>query len=71
MTKTIDIREANLEELLQWVREGADVILTDGGTPLAQLTPLNACTLDFHRGGWMSDDCESPLCDKFWAEADL
>jgi prevent-host-death family protein len=73
--KTIDLQDmgANLEELLRLVREGAEVILTDGGTPLARLTPLESKKRipDLHPGGWMSDDFTSPLCDKFWAEADV
>jgi prevent-host-death family protein len=41
-TKTVDIHDAkaSFDELLNLVREGVEIILTDGGTPLARLTSV-------------------------------
>lgn len=67
-TKTVDIQDAktSLDELLNLVREGVEIILTDGGTPLARLTRVEAgqrvLGLHAHLGtAWMSDDFDEPL----------
>ena len=69
-TKTVEIQDiqASLDELLLLVREGVEIILTEDGTPLARLTPVEAGQRipDLHPGGWMSDDFDEPLPDEFW-----
>ncbi len=67
-TKTINIQEADFNDLLALVREGTEVILMEGDTPLARLTPMefDQRTPDLHPGGWISDDFTDPLPDEFW-----
>jgi antitoxin (DNA-binding transcriptional repressor) of toxin-antitoxin stability system len=64
-TKTIDVQEAeaSLQELLSLVREGTEIIFTEGDTPLARLAPVetNERVPDLHPGGWISDDFDAPL----------
>lgn len=75
VTKMLDIQDAetSLEALLSLVREGTEVILTEGGTPLARLAPVEPSKqprilgLHAHLGpAWMSDDFNDPLPDEFW-----
>jgi prevent-host-death family protein len=72
-TKTVEVQEAqaSLDELLELVREGVEIILTEGGTPLARLTPVETgqriLGLHAHLGeAWMSDDFDDGLPDEFW-----
>ena len=65
ITKKFDVQEAraNLQELLYLVREGAEIILTDGTTPLARVVPIASTSLPrvagLHAGAiWTSDDSE-------------
>ena len=46
LTKTVDVREAqtNFQELLSLVREGTEIVLTEGTTPLARLVPIALST---------------------------
>lgn len=78
-TKAIDIRENHIElaDLLAMVKEGVEVILTDGTTPVARLMPLSeppaprAAGLHAHLGPtWTSADFDGPLPDEFWLGAD-
>ncbi len=68
--KTVDVQEAeaNLKALLSLVREGTEIILMEGDTPLARLAPVEPDERipDLHPGGWMSDDFDAPLPDEFW-----
>lgn len=73
VTKTIDVKEALFEwkELLTLVQQGSEVILTEGGTPVARLTPVAQAEgqriLGLHTGSWtVSDDFDEPLSDEFW-----
>ncbi|MGH8584354.1 MAG: type II toxin-antitoxin system Phd/YefM family antitoxin [Gammaproteobacteria bacterium] len=75
LTKTVDIREAraNLQDLLSLVREGAEIVLTEGTTPLARLVPISGFTTPrtpgLHRGAmWTSEDFDDPLPEGFWTE---
>jgi prevent-host-death family protein len=75
LTRTVDIREAqtNLQDLLSLVREGAEIVLTEGATPLARLVPISASTLPrtpgLHKGAiWTSEDFDAPLPESFWTE---
>lgn len=78
-TKTIDIRneQIQLAELLLLARQGVEVILTDGSTPLVRVVPLQTTItppriagLHAHLGpAWMSDDFDDPLPDEFWTKS--
>jgi antitoxin (DNA-binding transcriptional repressor) of toxin-antitoxin stability system len=75
LTKTVDVRETqtNLQELLSLVREGTEVILTEGTTPLARLVPIALSTTPrvagLHAGAiWTSEDFDEPLPEEFWTE---
>jgi antitoxin (DNA-binding transcriptional repressor) of toxin-antitoxin stability system len=75
LTKTVDVRETqtNLQELLSLVREGTEVILTEGTTPLARLVPIALPTTPrvagLHTGAiWTSEDFDEPLPEEFWTE---
>lgn len=76
VTKMLDIQDAetSLEALLSLVREGTEVILTDGGTPLARLAPVEPSKQpripDLFPSFWMSDDFNDPLPDEFWLGED-
>lgn len=72
-TKTVDVREAqlNLHDLLSLVREGAEIVLTEGTTPLARVVPLAVTTTarvaGLHAGAiWTSEDFDEPLPEDFW-----
>ena len=73
--KTIDVREtqASLQELLSLVREGTEVVLTEGTTPLARLIPIAVSppqrVAGLHTGAiWTSEDFDAPLPEEFWTE---
>lgn len=75
LTKTVDVREtqANLQELLSLVREGTEIVLTEGTTPLARLVPIMLPPAQrvagLHAGAsWMSEDFDEPLPEEFWTE---
>ena len=74
-TKTVDVREAqiNLQDLLSLVREGTEIVLTEGTTPLARVVPLALTTVarvaGLHAGTiWTSEDFDDPLPEDFWTE---
>lgn len=46
MMVTVNIGDADLNELLAKVEAGEDVVLTRDGVPVAQLTPLTAESFD-------------------------
>ncbi len=82
--KTVDATEAqaNLVDLLTFVREGHEVLISDGDRPVARLVPVSdgetaestdpprrkrKRTLGLTRGaGWMAPDFYDPLPDSFW-----
>lgn len=68
VAKTVYVEQTktSLEELLSLVREGTEVILTEGDTPLAKLVPMDAQTgkriAGLHAGAWeVSEDFDAPL----------
>ena len=72
-TKTVDLRDTitNLQDLLSLVREGTEIVLTDGATPLARVVPIAFSTMPrvagLHAGTiWTSDDFDEPLPETFW-----
>jgi antitoxin (DNA-binding transcriptional repressor) of toxin-antitoxin stability system len=73
--KTVDVRETqtNLHDLLSLVREGTEVVLTEGTTPVACLLPIGVSSTPrvagLHRGAiWTSEDSDEPLPEEFWTE---
>lgn len=75
--KTVDVQEAeaNLKALLSLVREGTEIILMEGDTPLARLAPVELSQkprilgLHAHLGpAQMSEDFDEPLPDEFWLD---
>jgi prevent-host-death family protein len=76
-TKTIDVREAQsqLRQLLPLVTSGTEVIITEAGTPVARLVPIEGSgafrKAGLHTGAaWMSADFDAPLSDEFWAHSE-
>ncbi|MBC7870890.1 MAG: type II toxin-antitoxin system prevent-host-death family antitoxin [Chitinophagaceae bacterium] len=69
--RSVDIHEiaAHWSELIQQVRDGQEIILTDGEEPIAKLVPATAPrkprTPDMFPGTWMSEDFNDPLPDDF------
>jgi antitoxin (DNA-binding transcriptional repressor) of toxin-antitoxin stability system len=72
MVKTIDlsITKIELHDLLDEIREGHEIILVEGGTPLARMKPVEQEGKRvlglFPNSVWMSDDFNEPLPDDFW-----
>jgi antitoxin (DNA-binding transcriptional repressor) of toxin-antitoxin stability system len=73
LTKTVDVQEsqASLQELLSLVREGTEIVLTEGATPLARLVPIVVSSVQrvagLHTGAiWTSEDFDEPLPEEFW-----
>lgn len=70
--RKVDIKGVfpNLQDLLAFVKEGSEVLLTEGDTPLARLVPAAAGSMrtpGLHQGAiQMSDDFDEPLPDSFW-----
>lgn len=72
-TMTVDVRDAQttLLDLLAKVREGVEIILADGATPLARLVPMSSPTTlrkaGLHAGSIStSEDFDEPLPEGFW-----
>lgn len=73
-TRTLDVNEAqvHLTDLLTSVAAGTEVILTQGNTPVARLSPIaappSARVAGLHAGAaWISENFDDPLPDNFWA----
>ena len=72
VTKTIDIRDAQLSELLSLALAGNEVIITEDDKPVARLIPVSSPgkvrVAGLNRGAaCMSEDFDAPLPDEFWA----
>ncbi|MGH7599280.1 MAG: type II toxin-antitoxin system Phd/YefM family antitoxin [bacterium] len=73
-TQTVTLQEAQtrLAELLTLAQTGNEIIIADGGQPLARLVPIAGSkpprrVAGLDRGKiWMSDDFDAPLPDEFW-----
>jgi len=73
-TKNVTLQEAesHLDELLELVDQGEEIIITKGDQPCAKLvgiSPLSRKPRTFgqHKGkAWMSEDFNAPLPDNFW-----
>jgi prevent-host-death family protein len=69
LTRTVEVDEAqlHLKELLSQSLAGIEVVLTDGGTPVARLVPVAPRVAGLHTGAiWTSDDFDEPLPEDFW-----
>jgi prevent-host-death family protein len=75
MTRTVNIDEAKdqLQDLLALALDGNEVIITEGGKPLARLVPVTVAQSNkkrvagLNRGAiWTSEDFDEPLPDEFW-----
>lgn len=71
--KTIDLKKkkVTLDSLLEQARAGVEVLLVEGGVPVARLTPERKPARQrvaglFKGKIWMSDDFDDPLPDEFW-----
>ncbi len=72
-TQTIELQEPHtpLKELVARVVAGAEIVLLEGGAPVARLVPIAPRMPDLHPGSiWTSDDFDEPLSDEFLAEVD-
>ncbi len=72
-TKTIDMLETelNVQQLISLAREGSEIVLTEGSTPMARLVPISPpCEIripGLHAGAMRtSEDFDEPLPDEFW-----
>jgi prevent-host-death family protein len=68
-TQTIDVNKAptDLKGLLSIVAEGTEVVLTEGGTPVARLVPIGKRVAGLHAGAvWTAEDFDEPLTEEFW-----
>ena len=70
MIKTVDVKQAqaDLLALLSLASQGAEVIITEDGRPLAKLAPVGGTRIaGLHSGQvWVSDDFDDPLPEEFW-----
>lgn len=76
LKKTVDVQEpqTSLQDLLSLVREGAEVVLTEGTTPVARVVPIAALSktrvAGLHSGKiWTSEDFDEPLPEEYWTQS--
>ena len=70
LTKSVDVshEEGLIKELLALLASGAEIVLTEGETPVARLVPFEPRTPGLHAGAaWVSEDFDQPLKDEFWS----
>ncbi|KAA0230596.1 type II toxin-antitoxin system Phd/YefM family antitoxin [candidate division KSB1 bacterium] len=73
-TQTVTLKDAQtrLAELLTLAQAGNEIIIAEGGQPLARLVPIAGSKPSRRIAGldrgkiWMSDDFDAPLPDEFW-----
>ncbi len=72
---TLQDAEGHLNELLERVGQGEEIIITKGDQPCARLVAIPPVlkkprAFGQHKGkAWMSDDFNAPLPDHFWTGA--
>ncbi len=76
MTTTMDINEAkqHLAQLLDLAKEGNEVFISEGNTPVARLTAVAPVPFirkprvaGLHAGAiWVSDDFDQEWLEEFW-----
>lgn len=71
--QTVNVEEAKsqLAELIAITAQGGEVLITQGGKPLARLVPVGQAkkkrVAGLNRGSiWTSEDFDEPLADEFW-----
>ncbi len=69
--RSVDTGEAQAKpaDLLAFVREGREVVISEGDEPVARLVPVRpgGCVAGLHRGAArMAADFDDPLPDSFW-----
>ncbi len=72
-SKIVDVEDMHtrLDELLSMVASGMELIVVDGETPVARVTPMTVSNKPrvpgLHPGAMVtSDDFDDPLTDDFW-----
>ena len=70
-SKTVDVQKTKLQDLISWVTAGAEIILTQGGKPIARMEPMTSFApqriAGLHPGTiWTSSDFDFPLPDDYW-----
>jgi len=75
-TATVELQDAQTQwyELIQHVRAGNEIVLTEAQKPVMRLVPIATSgkprIAGLHTGmGWMSDDFDAALPDSFWGNA--
>ena len=76
MTKTISVNEVSPQSVIDWARNGDEIVLEENGTPIAKITPVmngeaapaqqRVLGLGAGKGYFMSDDFDDELPDDFW-----
>lgn len=72
----IEAGQTSLREWISLVQQGTEIVLTEGGTPVARLLPVQETSrkeriLGMHPGSIQtSDDFDEPLPDEFWLGED-
>jgi len=76
LKKTVDVREpqTSLQDLVSLIREGTEVVLIEGATPLAHVIPIVAPSKKrvarLHSGKiWTSEDFDEPLPEDYWTQS--
>ena len=72
---TLQDAENHLNELLELVDQGEEIIITKDNKPCAKLVAIPSAkkprTFGQHKGkAWMSEDFNAPLPDKLWLGTD-
>ncbi len=67
----ISVAQMSVQELLNLVDEGTEILLTDGKNPVARLVPISQQNVPriagLHQGEiWTSNDFDEPLPEEFW-----
>lgn len=71
---SIQKADADLEQLLQLVGEGAEITILNGNKTIAKIISTETSSFDTiherilgaHPGAWMSEDFDAPLPETFW-----
>ena len=65
----VGAEQGTLKKLLSLVAAGDEIVLTEGGLPVARLVPMSPRVAGLHGGvASTSDDFDAPLPDRFWTE---
>lgn len=71
-TVTVEDAQVRLEELLNLAQTGTEIIIAEGGQPLARLVAIAEAKPKRRIAGldrgkiWMSDDFDAPLPNELW-----